>query len=525
MLGRLHLVCRKNLATRSVAKTFRRKTKRGTSDKTSRENILQREIHDALALRGLTVDDARIPEDLRFKFAFAKTTGDFPVQNVQIVSATSEGEGLGIIHRSLYDSHCTDEKACTVVVVPKTVPGDVVDIVLRRHTDYAAEAELLRVVGKVGKRGKRDDRLVVCPHFSTCSGCQFQMMSYENQLEFKKDAIRKAYRYFYPTALEEVSDVGEVVPSPLQYSYRTKLTPHSHVPKNITLEMLPLPLGFNDVRPRTRHIVDVDRCPLATPSVNNGLDHVRHRFHHQLNARAAGSSADPVPGQFLLRDSFRVDRVTGSFDNVCVDSPRKVVTEKVGDHVFQFAANEFFQGNRSVLPTFLDFIRFHLSHIDYTSIVDAYCGSGFLGIGLSGTIPENGKLLGIEISGLSIKYAEHNAKLNGLHNAVYVESNSDKLFETDAFLRSGVRGHSSVVLMNPSRKGSSRHFMKQLLKYRPKAVVYVSCNPFTQARDLADFAELQAALDTRYEINCITGFDFYPQTKHVESVAVLQLHE
>lgn len=518
MLSRwIHRPVLRSLAT--TARPLRKKTKRGTRDKTSRENILHREIHDIIAQKGISIDDIKIPQDLLHRFLYAKDTENSFVENVEVVGQTSEGEGLAIVPRSAYDATSSD--AFTVAIIPKTVPGDLVSIRLRRHMDYAAEAELVAVTGRAGKRNKRNDRLVVCPHFSTCSGCQFQMMKYEHQLEFKQSVIQKAYRYFFPAALPMLSDFGPVIGSPMEYSYRTKLTPHANVPNTITESSLPFPVGFKDVRP-LRPNVDVDWCPIAMNSINEGLQKNRKKFAEE-SAEVALGIRKKVSGQFLLRDSFRVDHATGAFENVCIDDPKKVVTEKVGDYVFQFPANEFFQGNRAILPTLLDFIKHQLHDIPYKNLVDVYCGSGFLGIGLSDTIPEDGKLLGIEISAASIKYATHNSKLNGLNNASYVESNSDQLFSTKEFMDLQVDGDSSVVLMNPSRKGSSVEFMKQLLSYKPKAIVYVSCNPFTQARDLADFHNLQCQTGTNYRIKTVTGFDFYPQTKHVESVAVLEL--
>ncbi|KAM9900821.1 hypothetical protein OXX79_004904 [Metschnikowia pulcherrima] len=105
----------------------------------------------------------------------------------------------------------------------------------------------------------------------------------------------------------------------------------------------------------------------------------------------------------------------------------------------------------------------------------------------------------------------------------FVAGNSDSMFTNEQFLESGVTGDECVVLMNPSRKGSSDEFIKQLMDFRPKAIVYVSCNVFTQARDLASLKVFAERSGLKYKVKTVTGFDFYPQTKHVESVAVLEL--
>lgn len=103
---------------------------------------------------------------------------------------TNEGDGLAMIRRNMYDDDA-EEGEYTVLVVPKTVTGDVVDVLIRRHHMFYAEAELVKVSRVSRRSSKRNDKLVVCPHFSKCSGCQLQMLSYEDQLEFKKCNIKR----------------------------------------------------------------------------------------------------------------------------------------------------------------------------------------------------------------------------------------------------------------------------------------------------------------------------------------------
>lgn len=514
----------------TYASILKRKTKRGTTDKTSRDHILHLDIKTSLAQRSVSLDQVKIPEHLIHEFLFAKSSRNVEIEDVIITSVTSEGDGIGLIPRSSYDDSCTDDSLLTVVKVPKTVVGDRAIISLRRHHEYYAEAELKSVLRKSRKHSKRNDRLVVCDHFNECSGCQFQMTSYEEQLEFKHEVIQRAYRYFYPELdTSTISNFGNVVESPMQFAYRTKITPHSSVSRNLELLDLPLPVGFDSVLPGNK-LIDVNHCPIAVGTINKMLPYVKNTFQEAIKEYIATRSKERINSNFILRDSVRIDHSTGEFENVCVTSRKNVVTEQIGDVVFQFEANEFFQNNRSILPTFLDYIKHQLSQIKggYNYLIDAYCGSGFLGIALSKTLPENGKVFGIEIAKKSIDYAHHNAKINGLYvpdRIEFVHGNSDSMFTDEKFLQSGAKGKDCILLMNPSRKGSSEEFMKQLLDFKPKAVVYVSCNVFTQARDLADLERFQNRSNTKYKVKSITGFDFYPQTKHVESVAILELVE
>lgn len=432
---------------------------------------------------------------------------------------------MAMVRRADYVPDCAED-IFTVLKIPKAVPGDVLTVKLKRHHEDFAEAEIVAVSARKG--ALRNDRLVLCQHFRDCSGCQFQMMPYEDQLSFKQNVIQRAYAYFYPDLNQhQVENFGLVIDSPRQFSYRTKLTPHVTQRKRLTLADIPLPIGFDNVQPECG-TVDVQSCPIAVPSINEMIPKLRENFSHTLQSQLEKGLTPKVTPTYIMRDSIRIDHKTGEHTNVCLTEHKKVVTEKVGDFVFQFLANEFFQNNRSILPMYLDFIQHHLLQIKpgFKHLVDAYCGSGFLGISLSKSIPEGGKVFGIEISKPSIEYAKHNAGINGIRmpeQMQFVNGNSDSMFTSEEFAASGVTGGECVVLMNPSRKGSTEAFMKQLVEFQPQAIVYVSCNVFTQARDLAFFEASCQDANVKYAIKSVTGFDFYPQTKHVENVAVLEL--
>lgn len=526
--SRLALPPIRGYAKSTYTSILNKKTKRGTNDRTSRDNVLHLDIKSILAQQSVLIDQVKVPERLIHDFLFAKSSRDVQLHDISIIATSSEGDGLAIVPRTTYDEMCTDTTLKTVVKVPKTVVGDVVTVTLRRHHEFYAEAVLHSVSRRSRKSSPRNDRLVICQHFDQCSGCQFQMLPYEDQLQFKQNVIRRAFRYFFPDLnVSEIDGFGSVVGLPMQYAYRTKITPHASVFRNLQSLDLPLPVGFDSVIPGTK-VVDIQLCPIAVNTINKMLPQVKENFQKTAH-EAIGTRKKPDPN-FILRDSVRIDHNTGEFENVCLTKRKNVVTEQIHDVVFQFEANEFFQNNRSILPTFLDYITHHLRQIQggYKFLVDAYCGSGFLGIALSKTLPDHGKVFGIEIAKKAIDYAHHNAKINGLYvpdKIEFVHGNSDSMFTDETFLKSGVKGLDSVLLMNPSRKGSSEHFMRQILEFKPKAIVYVSCNVFTQARDLADLQRFQERSQTKYKVTSVTGFDFYPQTKHVESVAILELVE
>lgn len=521
-------------------KRYTKRTKRDTVDKTSRENILILEINELLKKHDeyLTFDSIKNIDILIEAFLYSWNRPSFELSDVDIIYQTSEGDGLAIIPKSAYTTEIIGqnqiEDKYTVVKVPKTIVGDKVKIILLRHHEFYAEAELIKILNSRSTDSNRKDELVICDKFSTCSGCQFQMLHYEEQLKFKKTVIQRAYNFFFPRLFSKYNeDFGNIVESPMQYAYRTKLTPHYELSGG-KRHVHDINIGFNHVNP-TKQTVDVEYCPIASPAVNRALPFARANVKSKLleaieNPDVSSKTRASRGATLLLRDSIRINHQTGEYERVCLDSHKNIITEKIDDFVFQFPASEFFQNNNSILTHVLDYIRFqiHKKPDSFKYIVDTYCGSGFFGISLSKDIPEDGKVFGIEVSRLSIEHAVHNAKLNGLsvpEKIQFIEGNANAIFTNKEFINSGIIGQDSMVIIDPSRKGSNKRFMEQLLEFRPKLIIYVSCNVFTQARDLAYFDGLQSEHNCRYKIQDIVGFDFFPQTKHVESIAILELEE
>lgn len=514
-----------------------KKTRRDTRDQTSRDNVLQKEISEAIVAfnvkneRKLQNADIINTSELIDLFWFTKSRPQVVVPNVEIIYQTSEGEGIGIINKDLYMSNYFPhelESKYGVVKVPKAIVGDIVTVTLLRHQQTHIESSLVKVQNSTSRKTKRKDLLVVCNDFDECSGCQLQMLKYEDQLQFKKGVIQKAYQFFFPEIFKSIdmSDIGNVINSPLQYSYRTKITPHYSWKSTDTPETVNI--GFNNINP-TKPTKDIQSFPIASQSINKELPNTRQRVRQELASKIPEMTKSNQ-STVVLRDSIRVDFQTGEYENVCITQPKKIITEKVGDFVFQFPANEFFQNNNSILPYVLDYIRYHLSFdsIDYKNIIDTYCGSGFFSISLSNDIPQHGKVFGIELSKKSIDYAIHNARLNGLETPKkiqFIEGTAETIFTNSEFKNSNISGSDSVVIMDPSRKGSNETFLTQLLEFKPKLIVYVSCNVFTQARDISTLMSLQnnSQDSVKYKVRDISGFDFFPQTKHVETVAILEL--
>lgn len=505
---------------RKFHKHFAR-TKRDQGGVASRMDVFEKEMCQALEQYNNTKGQALKMEDVFIPRSLAEERATYDVENVEILYHTSSGDGLGLVSREYIG-----QAGVTVVRVPKTIPGDVVDVQIHRHQLSHAEARLVRV--KRQRRTRRNDRLIVCDKFHECSGCQLQMMSHTDQMKYKQRMLRRAYEFFYPELVAEYDarGFGYMVELPMQYAYRTKITPHFQLRRGVSNEQTSI--GFNNVDDPVG-VVDVDWCAIATPAINAALPALKAATRDRLVLLNANAMLQrermraKVAPTLLLRNSIRIDHNTGEYDHVCLTGQHKVVTEQVGEFVFQFESNEFFQNNASILPLVLEYVAHHIKSVDFKHIVDTYCGSGFFGISLSKYLPENGRVFGIELSEKAIKYAKHNAHINGLlvpDKIDFLSGDSASLFKHPQFVESDISGDNLVVIMDPSRKGSNEDYLKQLLEFAPKLVVYVSCNPFSQARDLRTLAQLEGPV--QYDVVDVAGFDFFPQTKHVESVAILR---
>lgn len=187
--------------------------------------------------------------------------------------------------------------------------------------------------------------------------------------------------------------------------------------------------------------------------------------------------------------------------------PNSTALERVGEVEFRFLAGDFFQNNPFILPAFTGYVAERAAGDGVEFLVDAYCGSGLFSLTLARHFTE---VAGVEVSETSCEWARKNAAANGVRNATFLTASAEAIFERIAF-----PAERTAMVIDPPRKGCTPEFLDQLIAFGPARLVYVSCDPATQVRDLK---QLTAG---GYRLEDVQPFDLFPHTRHVECVMTL----
>ncbi|MDO8543125.1 MAG: class I SAM-dependent RNA methyltransferase [Opitutaceae bacterium] len=439
---------------------------------------------------------------------------------LEISTLTNLGSGLARVSITDPKSEIRNADGSWVVMVPFTLPGERVRVrVFRNHKNFS-EADLIEVLSPSPHRVAAP-----CPLFGRCGGCQYQHLAYEQQLAWKQRQVAELLQHMAGIEFP----VSPVVPSPRDYGYRSKITPHFEPPRpgasgprvatfavgqtapmppsdetarvepethqptpETAAAARPFPIGF--LRQGTRFdLVDVPQCIIATDRINARLTEVRA----DIRARAAAGEFKRG-ATILLREASGA--VTTDFD--------AVITETVGTLKLHFLARDFFQNNPFILPAFTGYVRQQAASSGTRFLVDAYCGSGLFALSAAAAFQ---RVAGVEISESSVRFARENAAANGITNATFLAGDASAIFAGLDFPPA-----ETAVVIDPPRKGSDESFLRQLFAFGPSAVVYVSCDPATQMRDLRHF------LAAGYQLTAAQPFDLFPQTRHLECVLTLR---
>ena len=358
------------------------------------------------------------------------------------------------------------------------IPGERVEaevVAIRRR--YVA-AQVKRVVRSSPHRTDPP-----CRYFGECTGCQWQHLRYDQQLEAKADIVRDALEriggFIQPAVLP-------TLPSSDQFHYR------NHARFNVWRESGSL--GFTH-RER-RRFVRIDECLLMHRGINDLLAELQDRCSEtsQLAIRSS-----PVTGDFLIQPTLKNPAIS-------VPTGQKHYREAVAGREFRVASPSFFQVNVKQAARLADLVAEGLQLTGSETVLDAYAGVGAFAVLLA---PHASRIVAVEESTAAVTDARENAA--GCPNVEFVTGKVEDILPT-------LEAALDAVIIDPSRSGCHPHVLEALLELEPGRIAYVSCNPETLARDLR-------VLCRGYRVESVQPVDMFPQTHHVESVAILSLKQ
>lgn len=393
-----------------------------------------------------------------------------------------------------------------------------------------------------------------CPVYGICGGCQLQHISYEGQLIAKLEIVREAFsRYSGLNDLKIKPTLG--MDRPWDYRNKAQLQVERRDVKGAKSEII---AGLYEIG--SHEIVDISGCPIQHPQVNRAIDRVKAVLS-DLNIPL--SKGDSRGGRSDIKDSgtrkgvrtivvrngFQSGEIQVTLVTETADLPRQeelierlrlelpemsglsvnvnpfktplifgertislwgneAMNESLGDLNFTLSPRAFFQLNPEQTIKLYETVKGAAALTGKETVVDAYCGTGTIGLWLA---PYAAEVRGIEVIREAVEDAQRNAEQNGRDNAEFFEGEAEDLLPR--WVKEGYTP--DVIVVDPPRVGLDRKFLETVLRTKPQKFVYVSCNPSTLAKDC------KVLLDGGYEIQSVQPIDMFPQTSQVECVLVM----
>ncbi len=444
-----------------------------------------------------------------------------------------------------------------VIFVHGGVPGDEARIRIVRSRKKFAEAELLEVMKPSELRIAPQ-----CRHFGVCGGCRWQHVDYLAQLGFKHrhvvDALERIGRF-------RSIRVNPVLGAEAVYRYRNKME-YSFGQPWLSPEEFALSnddagghdgggrfaLGLHPAE-RFDKVLDIEECWLQSETASGILNAVRRICRNRTFTVYSPDTGTGYLRNVVIRESRRtgglmvnivtrddnpaamdalckdlldqfpsittiVNNITDRKSQVAVGEVEKVyygpgsITERIGGNQYRISANSFFQTNTGQAERLYDEVRRMAGITSQDIVFDLYSGTGTIALHLARDAAE---VVGIESVESAVRDAMMNAANNGIRNCTFILGDlKDRLTNDNRWLADHPRP--DVVIVDPPRAGMHEKVVRQLVALSPRRIVYVSCNPSTQARDLAILCE-----GGKYRIDEVQPVDMFPHTYHVESVVAL----
>ena len=474
------------------------------------------------------------------------------IEHVEITGVAAEGKAIAKVQSTKDNVQSTSGM---VVFVPNCVPGDIVDLQVTKKKHSFMEAKVLRIVQPSSVRCEAR-----CKHFGVCGGCKWQILPYEEQLRYKQQQIVDNLTRIGKIELPEISPI---LGSKHVYEYRNKLEFTCADRKWFPWEIIEAAggldkidssygLGFH-IPGAFDKVLDIEECHLM-PDINNrirnsvrsyarehGLTFYNEHTHEGLlrtlilrnNHKGElmlivvfGASLEPEQNNHAAMDLLEylhtefpeiisllyVENL--KFNDTIGDQDVKVyfgqdhIIEEMEGLLFKVGPKSFYQTNTEQAYELYKVAREFAQLTGDELVYDLYTGTGTIA---NFVAKKARQVIGIEYVPEAIEDAKVNSKINKITNTLFFAGDMKDILNDDFVAH---YGRPDVIITDPPRAGMHEDVVNVILNAEPKRIVYVSCNPATQARDLA-------LLDAKYKVTKVQPVDMFPHTQHVENVVQL----
>jgi len=436
-----------------------------------------------------------------------------------------------------------------VIFIENAIPGDVVDVKLSKNKKDWAEGFVTAV------HQYSPDRVEpFCSHFGVCGGCRWQMLPYSRQLQYKQQQVEDVLSRIGKVSLPPINPIlgaedSKYYRNKMEYTFSSRrfLLPEELHDPNVTAQQNVA--GFH-ARGLFDKVVDIDTCYLQEEPTNqlrkavrdfglkNELSFYDIKAHQgwlrnlQLRICTTGEVmanlvigyedevmtrklADHLLQQFPGLTTLLYTVNAKWNDSISDLSPKVLhgkgyVIEKLEDFRFKIGPKSFFQTNTRQGERLYQVTREFAELTGRETVYDLYCGTGSIGIFVS---RQAARIVGVEVISEAIEDARENATLNGITHASFYDGDVVDICQDGFF---AAHGKPDVIITDPPRAGMHEGLVNKILEIAAPTVVYVSCNPATQARDLR-------LLDAKYAVTKVQPVDMFPHTHHIENIVQLKL--
>lgn len=467
----------------------------------------------------------------------ARKRKQYPLlENVLITDVAAEGKAIAKIDG-------------LAVFVPYAVPGDVVDIQITRKKRSFAEGRVVRFEKYSDKRA-----VPFCEHFGVCGGCKWQSLPYEEQLKYKQSQVKDNLERIGKV---DVSDFTPILGAPEDRFYRNKLEFTFSNKRWLTEKEISSDKEFTQMNALGFHIpgmfdkvLDINKCWLMDDLSNKIRNSIRkfclendYSFFDLRNQsglmrnliiRNTSTGEWMIIVVFYEDDIVKREKLMGFIETEFPQitsllyiinqkandtiTDQEVITWSGRDHIFEemeglkfkIGPKSFYQTNSEQAYHLYEIAREFAQLSGSELVYDLYTGTGTI----ANFIARNAKkVVGIEYVEEAIEDAKVNSEINGISNTLFFAGDMKDVLNADFISE---HGRPDVIITDPPRAGMHDDVIDAILFAEPKRIVYVSCNPATQARDLSLMYE-------KYRVVHVRPVDMFPQTHHVENVALLEL--